>query len=677
MYFKLALHNVLKSFKDYMIYFLTLAFSVCLFYSFNSFQAQQAVMEMSAVQYELVDNIQTLMNILSILVAFILAFLILYANNFLIKRRKKELGLYTLLGMQKRLISRILVYETFIIGLLSLLAGLGAGLLLSQLLSVVTANLFEVILNYHFIFSMDATVMTMFAFALIFLIIMLFNTFSLNRYKLIDLLTAEKKQETLRIKHLYVSILLFLMSIALLGFTYWYAIDNGYEALLKLNIIAPAGILGTLLFFMSLSGFLLKFVQSSKKLYYRKLNIFVLRQINASINSNFISMSIVCIMLLFSIGALSTGTNLNRTINQSIQATTPYDYTYVSNYRDGENAYDISSITEDLQIDTSQIKEASFVHDYHSDISMEQFKSNLAGNLFTDETYAGSFEVLPLSEYNRLLEVYGYEPISLKKEEAYLFTSYDITKDALVNMLQQDISFPLYGQDMKVINKDFPLINLGTTVDINTFIFGVVVQDEIIPAHTPMRAMYWNVQLQDDVDQALFYQTIDENIRSYMDEIRIEEGVYQEGKVTYWLANSTSAQFVKENSKGLSVVMTYIGLYLGIVFLIASTVILALQQLSQASDNKQRYQILHKIGAEKRMISQSIFLQLSIYFFMPLILAILHSIVGIQVVNLIVQIFGSSDIFLSSLITGGILLLIYGIYFLITYIGYKNILYKD
>lgn len=677
MYFKLAFHNVLKSFKDYMIYFLTLAFSVCLFYSFNSFQAQQAVMEMSAVQYELVDNIQTLMNILSILVAFILAFLILYANNFLIKRRKKELGLYTLLGMQKRLISRILVYETFIIGLLSLLAGLGAGLLLSQLLSVFTANLFEVILNYHFIFSMDATIMTMLAFALIFFIIMIFNTFSLNRYKLIDLLTADKKTEALRIKHLWVSILLFFISISLLAFTYWYAIDSGYEALLKLNIIAPAGILGTLLFFMSLSGFLLKFVQSSKKLYYRKLNIFVLRQINASINSNFISMSIVCIMLLFSIGALSTGTNLNRTINQSIQATTPYDYTYVSNYRDGENAYDISSITEDLQIDTSQIKEASFVHDYHSDISMEQFKSYLVGNLFTDDTYAGSFEVLPLSEYNRLREVYGYEPISLKKEEAYFFTSYDITKDALVTMLQQDISFPLYGQEIQIINKDFPLINLGTTIDINTFIFGVVVQDEIIPENTPLRAMYWNVQLQDDVDQALFYQNIEESIRSYMDEIRIEEGVYQENKTTYWLANSTSAQFVRENSKGLSVVMTYIGLYLGIVFLIASAVILALQQLSQASDNKQRYQILHKIGAEKRMISQSIFLQLSIYFFMPLILAILHSIVGIQVVNLIVQIFGSSDIFLSSLITGGILLLIYGVYFLITYIGYKNILYKD
>lgn len=122
--------------------------------------------------------------------------------------------------------------------------------------------------------------------------------------------------------------------------------------------------------------------------------------------------------------------------------------------------------------------------------------------------------------------------------------------------------------------------------------------------------------------------------------------------------------------------MTYIGLYLGLIFLLASAVILALQQLSQATDNKHRYQILNKIGAEKRMISQSVFLQLSIYFFMPLLLAIVHSVVGIQVVNSIVVVFGESDLFLSSLVTGGMILLIYGAYFLFTYFGYRHILEK-
>lgn len=677
MYFKLALHNVKKSFKDYMIYFLTLAFSVCLFYSFNSFQSQQAVLEMSELQYEIVDTIQVLMNMLSVIVAIILGFLIIYANNFLIKRRKKELGLYTLLGMQKRLISRILVYETFIIGLLSLLAGLIAGLLLSQLLTVATANLFEVVLNYHFVFSMEATTLTIFAFAIIFIIIMAFNTISLNRYKLIDLLSADKKNESLKIKNIYVSIFLFIASIALLGFTYWYALDGKFEALMRLDIIAPAGILGTLLFFMSLSGFLLKFVQSSKKLYYRKLNIFVLRQINASINSNFISMSIVCIMLLFSIGALSTGTSLNRTINQTIQLTTPYDYTYVSNYRDGDTAQDLSNIVTDLNINTKQLTEASFVHDYDSDIPLEYFKPYFTGIAANDIVAKESFEVIPLSEFNRLREVFGLEQISLKENEAYMFTSNELVKDSVMQILSNDVSFPLYGNEVQIINKDFDYLNLGTTFDNSTAMLAVVVADNLIPEGTSLHAMYWNVQFQDGVDPLAFWEDMQANIEHYAASISNPDGSFMEGKTVYNIAGSTCAQIVKENSKGLSVVMTYIGMYLGIVFLIASAVILALQQLSQASDNRQRYQILKKIGAEKKMISQSIFMQLSIYFFMPLLLGIIHSVVGIQVVNIIVQVFGASDIFSASIITGGIIILIYGTYFLITYLGYKNILEKD
>lgn len=676
MYFKLALNNVKKSFKDYMIYFLTLAFSVCLFYSFNSFQSQQAVLEMSEAQLGIINSIQTLMNMLSVIVAIILGFLIIYANNFLIKRRKKELGIYTLLGMKKQVISRILVYETFIIGLLSLLTGLLAGLLLSQLLTVVTANLFEVVLNYHFVYSPDATILTIVAFAIIFLIIMIFHTFALNRYKLIDLLTADKKNETFKVKNIYVSILLFLLSLGLLGFAYWYSLSSGFDALMKLNIIAPAGILGTLLFFMSLSGFLLKFVQSSKKLYYRKLNMFVLRQINASINSNFVSMSIVCIMLLFSIGALSTGTNLNRTINNAIHLTTPYDITYVSNYRDGDYAQDISTIITDLGIEEQQLKSSSFVHDYNSDCPMNIFTPYLDDNiLLTENVYNESFEVLPLSEFNHLREVYGYEPISLNANEAYMFTSYDMLRDTIMNILKQDVSFTLYGNEVQIINHDFEYVNLGTTYDISTFMFGVVVQDELIPDTATMHSMYWNANLKEDVSSSDFVTDMNTKIQTYTDLHKHSDGSDQAG-ITYHLANVSDAQHVRENSKGLSVIMTYIGLYLGIVFLITSAVILALQQLSQAADNKQRYQILHKIGAEKHMISQSIFMQLSIYFFMPLLLGIIHSIVGIQVVNVIVQVFGASDIFHASLITSSIIILIYGTYFLITYIGYKRILYK-
>lgn len=673
MYFRLAVKNVKKSFRDYMIYFLTLAFAICLFYSFNSFQAQQAVMELSQSQHEIIESVQGLIKTLSMFVAVILGFLIIYANNFLIKRRKKELGLYTLLGMPKHHISRVLVYETFMIGLLSLIAGLLAGLFVSQLLTIITANLFEAALNYSFIFSTDATKMTIIAFAMIFFIIMIFNIFILNRYQLIDLLTADKKNETLKAKNIYLSILMFLLSLVILGFTYWYALSEGMNALMQLQIIAPAGIIGTILFFMALSGFLLKFVQSSKKLYYRKLNMFVLRQINASINSNFVSMSIVCIMLLFSIGALATGTNLNRTINSTIQLATPFDCSYGvydSAYNDKDYLIDLSNLKEDLKIDNRDIQEEYFIYDYRSDITFASFKPYVDDSVVPDDQFEEEFEVIPLSEMNIMRKVYGLEPLTLKPGEALMFTSSELIRDVVDDIVVEQPTFTLYGHSLRLRGERPEMINLGTTLNTSTTLIGVCVADELIPADAELYSMYWNVNLKDGVDQEQFSEMVNQRVSEYN---KTNDG--EESK-QYMPSASTSAQAVQENSKGLSVIMTYIGLYLGLIFLLASAVILALQQLSQATDNKHRYQILNKIGAEKRMISQSVFLQLSIYFFMPLLLAIVHSVVGIQVVNSIVVVFGESDLFLSSLVTGGMILLIYGAYFLFTYFGYRHILEK-
>ena len=222
----------LKSYKDFLIYFLTLAFSVCLFYMFNSFQEQQAVMEVSQSQMEMIKILVYTMKYLSIFIAIVLAFLILYANNFLIRRRKKELGLYMLLGMPKNKISRVLVYETFIIGILSLFTGMLIGIFLSQILTSVTANLFEVSLDYHFIYSNNATILTIFSFSIIFFIVMLFNTFILNRYKLIDLVRAEHIIEHMHIKKVYLSFTLFILSLAILAFTYHKAL---YEKSLILS----------------------------------------------------------------------------------------------------------------------------------------------------------------------------------------------------------------------------------------------------------------------------------------------------------------------------------------------------------------------------------------------------------------------------------------------------------
>ena len=284
MYFKLALRNVKKSFKDFLVYFLTLTFSVCLFYTFNSFQSQQAVMKLNDSQLMIVDQLTLLMRLVSIFVAVVLAFLILYANNFLIRRRKKELGLYTMLGMPRGKISRVLVYETLTIGIISLISGMILGLIVSQVLTAVTANLFAVPLDYHFVFSPSATIMTVFSFSMIFFITMIFNTMVLNRYKLIDLLNADRRNDDLKIKKVWMSLLLFAISIGCLSWAYYQALDNGIMAFNSLGTIILVGSIGTVLFFLSLAGFLLTVVKSSKGIYFKNLNCFILRQINSNIN---------------------------------------------------------------------------------------------------------------------------------------------------------------------------------------------------------------------------------------------------------------------------------------------------------------------------------------------------------------------------------------------------------
>ena len=243
-------------------------------------------------------------------------------------------------------------------------------------------------------------------------------------------------------------------------------------------------------------------------------------------------------------------------------------------------------------------------------------------------------------------------------------------KELIDEIITQEQELKLYGKLLKIQNTDYEMINLGTSANTGTAALAVVVNDDAVPKDTPLNSVYWNVTLSERADSSNFKDYMDEKITAFNDT------AYANQQPLLNSYSSVTAEYVKENSKGLSVIMTYIGLYLGLIFLMASAVILALQQLSQASDNKQRYLILNKLGAEKRMVNQSIFFQLSIYFFMPLLLAIVHSIVGIQVVNSIVVAFGRSDLFMASLITGGIILLIYGAYFLITYAGYKNILAK-
>ena len=652
---KLAYKNVKKSYKDYLIYFLTLMFSVCLFYTFNSFQAQQEIMQLSENQNMMMQTTAIMLNALSVFVAIVLAFLILYANNFLIKRRKKEFGIYMLLGMPKKQISMVLVIETFFVGLLSLLVGLGVGVLCSQLLGVLTAALFQAEVHYHIVVSFSSMIMTIISFSLIFLTVMVLNTRIINKVKLIDLLHAKKQIEKQRVLKTWVAVLLLAASLACIGIAYF--LTSGPLTVFGTMIvpIMIIGAIGTILFFVSLSGFLLQFIRHSKRFYYSKLHMFVLRQVNAKINTTSLSMAVVTLMLLLSIGALSIGLSLNTTLHIASESRTPYMYSYM----------------QDEDISEEKMKELLMLNDSSYNNTISFYHGELyAKDIFPyldQETQASIYpdaEILLIkeSEYALIAQHQMENQINLKTGEAIFLCSSAGVIDSFQQLNQQQATVTTNHKTISITGV-IPDVVFVSTYNQNTV--SLIVSDDVV--NESMKALtLWNIDIRDEAKLDAYQNEVEQRFTAYANS---QDMVYSYSGVT---RNEMNESYI-----GLGMIFTYIGLYLGIVFLMSSAAILALQQLSDAEDNKANYEILKKIGTEPRMISHAILQQIGIYFLLPLCLAIIHSIVGVPAVaSAFTTVFGVENMGKDILITAGLLILLYGSYFMATYMGYKSALTK-
>ena len=303
MLIKLALGNVRKSIRDFSVFFLTLAFGVCAFYAFGSLSDQAAVIQMTSDQRASVQSLMKIFSGVSVFLAVILGFLVVYANRFLIRRRKREFGVYLTLGMRRGQVAAIIAAETLSVGVAALAVGLAAGVLLSQLMTYVTARLFETtVTGFSLVFSPAAAAQTVECFALMFAVSLVFNVGTVSRFRLIDLLRADKVSEKVKLRSLPLSVALFVVSIALIGVAYKTLLDHGILSDGPWFGVATLLVsVGTALFFFSISGFLLRLVQSSKGIYLRGLNMFVLRQLNSRVNTAWVSITMVCAMLFVAV----------------------------------------------------------------------------------------------------------------------------------------------------------------------------------------------------------------------------------------------------------------------------------------------------------------------------------------------------------------------------------------
>ncbi|KQC93463.1 ABC transporter [Clostridium perfringens CP4] len=672
MYFKIALNNVRKSFKDYSIYFLTLTLGVCIFYAFNSIGDQKAFLELGKRQAEYINILQRLISGISVFISCVLGGLILYANNFLVKKRKKELGIYMTLGMGKNKISKILTYETALVGIISLVVGLGVGIIVSQGISAFASKLFEVSLsNYKFLLSTDAILKTVLYFGIIFILVMIFNTFVISKYKLIDMLTAAKKNEDIKIKNPILTAIIFFISLGLLGVAYKLVIKVGLDPTNSMFLGSIVlGVLGTLLLFFSLAGFVLYVLQRNKNVYLKGLNIFVLRQMNSKINTNFLSMTVICLMLFLTISTLATGLSFKNALEKGLENTTPFD------------ASATYYIDEDSKIKTAEesIRELGFKFNPEDKIvSYNEYKlektnlesllnKNAEGKNIKDiveaMTYKGT-NAISISSYNDIRALSGEKPVSLANNEVLISSNLGEVENTLKNILKNNEKIEIDGKEYKVANnaligEEKVIKEAFESTGMTNNFFTLIVPDNIVSNLKPI-ANKINLNFPKNSNE-------EERVQKLFNEYR--DGVVDSSK--YGFVNGYTKARIYEDNNGMTNIVLFIGIYLGVIFLISSTAVLALQQLSEASDSIDRYKSLRRIGVSQEMINKSIFKQVSVYFGLPLVVALVHSVVAIKVVNGFLTMFNRPDIGGSSLVTALIMVIVYGGYFYATYTGYKS-----
>ncbi len=732
MYLKLALRNIKRSVRDYAVYFITLLFGVAIFYAFNSIGSQQVLFDLQSetTEHQFATTARFL-ETFSGVIAFVLGFLILYANRFLIKRRKRELGTYLVLGMNSVQVSRIVLYETVLVGLFSLACGLLLGFILSQGLSFFTALLFNTtISNYQFVFSFDAFILTLICFAAVYLIVLLLNAFSITRYKLIDLLYADKKNDRVLVRNPWACFAFFILSIGILAFAYYELIQNGLVMLDDPSFMyATIGMLvGSLLFFWSLAGFAIAILTRMRSVYFRGLNLFTVRQVASQINTAFASLWIVCILLFFSITVFSTGMGFIEVFVGDVQKSNPFSATLDAEIWYGPGGdrrmssgdplerraemqaeaserlaqaesydWDMSealraaapklweeTIAATAQIDIYSVPgvtyEPLFEAAWKEDPSLDQA---MIGEESVEQLSSSFVQVITASALNAACELQGLEPINIEPGKAVMVNNMQITSDIAraiassgVSIEMEDERVTLEPKVHEVQLEDNVLMSSALVIAVPDSFVEAIKAEDVIPERSFLDVMYADNGKTDEENDLALARIV--SALQPKDIGGFEKGFA--GEIDEWasllwpVTRIITAYQMVVQSNGMRLMITYLALYIGFIFLISVAAVLAIQQLSQVADSSMRFRTLWRLGCDNSMLNHALLAQVLIYFLVPLGLALCHSVCAIGVLSeTLLAALGVSllePIALAALLV----VIIYGGYMVVTYLCAKGMM---
>ena len=715
---KLAWGNVRRAGRDYLVYLLTLTLGVTVFYAFNTISMQ---VDIAGIDEEgLAQVMGSMLGDLTYFLAGVMAFLMVYANNFIMKRRKKEFGLYQVLGMGRGRVATIMALETVIVSVVAFVAGIVLGVGLSQLMTFFTASLFKTqIANFHFFFSMHAFNLTLVCMLVMFVLTLLLNLRAVRRTKLIELMGAERRNESIKTRNPWIAIAIFAVGAVLVGVAYYRLLRDGFpltatdsklqEAMNQFGITTAMVTVGTFALFWGLSGMLIKLLQSLRSVYWRGLNMFTVRQLAAKVNTVCFSMGVIAMLLFLAITSVTCGMSIANVMNENLERYNPVDVsqTYVyytpdtfDYYKEYVNPSDEADrmVPADTTVD---LYPAWHGRDSSADNNDETGKkvdiADVAGEHVQIDSYLsypfdgsnpsvsagemcktmgkrlpkalggsnadtmGLF-VTPASQYNKLRQMMGEEPVSIGRDQ-YLLTC-DMgggLGDLYTKYMAGGHTLTLGGHELKPAtdksDKDTAAIansamgsNPGT----------VVVADELL---SQLNLQPYSSSLLVNYKQGMDTTEADESIKyTLLDNLLV--GGKEPGS---WGIFITRSEMYTQAAQ-MNGLISYLAIYIGFVLVVACAAILSIQQLSNVADGSRSYRVLAQIGCDDRQIRHSVMAQQAVFFLFPLAVGLAHSFVALKVIIELVSIFGNMSIGGTVGLTCAIFLAAYGGYFLVTYL---------
>lgn len=714
---KLAWGNVRRAGRDYLVYLLTLTLGVTVFYAFNTISMQ---VDIAGIDEEgLAQVMGSMLGYLTYFLAGVMAFLMVYANNFIMKRRKKEFGLYQVLGMGRGRVATIMALETVIVSVVAFVAGIVLGVGLSQLMTFFTASLFKTqIANFHFFFSVHAFNLTLACMLVMFVLTLLLNLRAVRRTKLIELMGAERRNESIKTRNPWIAIAIFAVGVVLVGVAYYRLLRDGFpltatdsklqEAMNQFGITTAMVTVGTFALFWGLSGMLIKLLQSLRGVYWRGLNMFIVRQLAAKVNTVCFSMGVIAMLLFLAITSVTCGMSIANVMNENLERYTPADMsqTYVyytpdtlGYYKEYVNPSEADRMV--LADTTVDLYPAWHGKDKSADNNDETGKkvniADVAGEHVQIDSYlsypfggsspsvsagemcktmgeklpkafrgskpdAIGLFVTPASQYNKLRQMMGEEPVSIGRDQ-YLLTC-DMGGeliDLYTKYMAGGHALTLGGHTLKPAtdksDEDTAAIansamgsNPGT----------VVVADELL---SQINLQPYSSSLLVNYKQGMDTTEADESI-----EYTVLDNLLVDGKEPgSWGIFITRSEMYTQAAQ-MNGLISYLAIYIGFVLVVACAAILSIQQLSNVADGSRSYRVLAQIGCDDRQIRHSVMAQQAVFFLFPLAVGLAHSFVALKVIIELVSIFGNMSIGGTVGLTCAIFLAAYGGYFLVTYL---------